>query len=262
MVVTDLTTVIAMSRAATDPLAQVARLDGVDQAVAQTRHLLDRLAGHRVLRRQGEAVRTESLLRGAAAAASVELGRAVEVDEVRSSAEAGSRADPTLRGAVRAYLELGGLVAVWRPAPRQALARLHTLAARDLVPATDLGRPRVGESTDRLAQLTDVVIATQAPALVVAAVVHGELATLRPFGSADRVVAMVASRLVLIDRGLDPGGYAVVEVGHQVEADAVALAAFATGTATGLASWVLHYGEAVQAGAREALAIAESILRG
>jgi hypothetical protein len=256
--------VIAMSSATTeDPLAPLARLDGVEQAVAETRLALDRLAGHRVLRRRANAVRTESILRGAAGAASVELGREVTTDEVRASADEQVAADAVVRGALRAYAELGPLVRVWHQAPRQALARLHALAAHDLVPADDLGRPRDRGATDRLAQLAEVVATTSAPALVVAAVVHGELATLAPFGSADRVVAMAASRLVLIDRGLDVGGYAVVEVGHQhgVE-DTAALEAFASGTAAGLRTWVLHYGAAVRAGAQEAAAIAESILRG
>ena len=251
------------SAAPTDPLAAVASLGGVDQSVAATRIALDRLAAHRTMRRRGDAVRTESLLRGAAAAASVELGRSVSADEVRTAPDEGDAADPFVRGAYRAYVEIGSLVQVWHRAPRQALARLHTLTAHDLVPADDLGRPRDIASTNRLAQLAEVVAATDAPALVVAAVVHGELSTLKPFGSADRVVAMAASRLVLVDRGLDPGGYAVVEVGHQDRPkDEAALAAFASGTENGLMTWVLHYGEAVRAGARDALAIAESILRG
>lgn len=246
-----------------DPLGPIAALSGIDQSVAETRLLLDRLAGHRALRRRGDAVRTESMLRGAAIAASVELGRSVDVDETRAAAVDGADAEPLVRGALRAYVELGLLVDVWRRAPRQALARLHTLAARDLAPPEELGRPRPGEPADRVTQLAEIVSATNAPALVVAAVVHGELSTLRPFGSADRVVAMAASRIVLVERGMDPGGYAVVEVGHRDPAeDDAALRAFASGTAHGLATWVLHYGRAVRAGAREAIAIAESIGRG
>jgi hypothetical protein len=246
-----------------DPLAPLVALPGVQDAILATRLAVDRLAAHRVLRRRGDEVRTESVLRGAALAASTELGRPVAPAELRASADDGVHADPMVRGSLRAYAEVGSLVPVWRQAPRQALARLHTLAARDVVSADALGRPQGAGSTARLDQLAEVLAATHVPALVVAAVVHGELATLRPFGSADRVVAMAASRLVLIDRGLDPGGYAVVEIGHQDRAeDDVALRAFASGTVEGVAAWVLHCAAAVRAGAREALAIAESILRG
>ena len=245
-----------------DPLAGVSSLPGVDETVAATRLALDRMAGHRVQRRRGDAVRTESLLRGASGAAAVQLGRTVDLEEARAAVEDHAGADPVVRGAVRAYADIGSLAQVWRQAPRQALARLHMIAARDLVAPDALGRPRGPAETDRLAQLGEVILATDAPAVVVAAVVHGELATLQPFGSADRVVAMAASRLVLLDRGLDPGGYAVVEVGHQDVQDPAALSGFTDGTGAGVAAWLIHYGSAVQKGAQEALAIAESILRG
>ncbi len=249
--------------AAADPLVDIAALPGVETAIAATRLSIDRLAGHRVLRRRGGAVREESALRGAAIAASIELGRPVDVGEIRSAAQTSSGADPVVIGAARAYAEIGALAAIWRQAPRQALARLHTLAARELVSADDLGRPRPGAATERMAMLAGVVTSTPAPAVVVAAVVHGELATLQPFGSADRVVAMAASRIVLVERGLDPGAYAVVEIGHRDRsADDAALDGFVSGTADGVAQWVVHYAAAVQAGAREAMAIAESIMRG
>jgi len=47
-----------------------------------------------------------------------------------------------------------------------------------------------------------------------AAVVHGELATLAPFGSADGIVARAAARLTLVTRGVDPKSVSVPEVGH------------------------------------------------
>ena len=56
---------------------------------------------------------------------------------------------------------------------------------------------------------------TSAPAVVVAAVVHGELLGLDAFAPASGVVARVAVRLTLIDRGLDPKSLVVVEAGHR-----------------------------------------------
>ena len=43
-------------------------------------------------------------------------------------------AGPVLAGAVRVAEEQGRLLGVWRTSPLQALARLHVLAAADLVP--------------------------------------------------------------------------------------------------------------------------------
>ena len=97
---------------------------------------------------------------------------------------------------------------------RQALARLHALAAADLVDEDRLGRPRAdAEIGPRLELLVDVVTGkSDVPAAVLAAVAHGELLTLAPFGSADGLVARGVSRLVTIANGLDPHGLGVPEV--------------------------------------------------
>ena len=102
---------------------------------------------------------------------------------------------------------------------------------------------------------------TQASAPVVAAVAHGELLTLQPFGSADGVVARAVSRLVTIASGLDPHGLGVPEVSwmRQPAAYRDAARGFAGGTSDGVARWLVLCCRAMQAGAQEALSIAETI---
>ena len=123
-----------------------------------------------------------------------------------------------LAGALRVSEALEGgatsLVGVWQRAPLQAIARLHALAAADLADDDRLGRPRGDADVGRrLALLADIVTGgTRVPAPVLAAVVHGELLTLEPFGTADGVVARAVSRLVTIASGLDPHGLGVPEV--------------------------------------------------
>jgi hypothetical protein len=136
------------------------------------------------------------------------------------------------------------------------------LAAADLVDAALLGRPTGG--AERLDILVDVLGATSAPAVVVAAVVHGEVLSLDAFAPVSGVVAMAAVRLTLVERGLDPKSLVVVEAGHRelrTEYDA-ALDAYRDGTPAGLAQWLGHCADAVVAGAREAMAICEAIARG
>ena len=126
--------------------------------------------------------------------------------------------DPLLAGALRVSEALEGgattLVGVWQKAPMQALARLHMLAAADLVDDDRLGRPRSDADVGpRLELLVDVVTGkSDVPATVLAAVAHGELLTLAPFGTADGLVARGVSRLVTIASGLDPHGLGVPEV--------------------------------------------------
>ena len=58
------------------------------------------------------------------------------------------------------------------------------------------------------------MLATDAPALLVAAVVHAELAAAAPFASHNGLVARAAERLVLVARGLDEKSLVVPEAGH------------------------------------------------
>ncbi len=167
-----------------------------------------------------------------------------------------------MQGALRAQSAIGSLADTWTRAPRQALARLHALAAADLLPADDLGRPAPG-TAERLDTLAAVLAATSAPAVVVAAIVHGELLGLDAFPPASGVVARAAVRLTLVERGLDPKSLVVVEAGHRElrEDYDAALAAYRTGTPEGVARWLVHCADALVAGAREAVAICEAIAR-
>jgi hypothetical protein len=214
-----------------------------------------------VLRRRSADVSAESLLRGAWASALLS-GSDVTLPAVRAGAAAG---EPLVQGALRAQGALGELADTWRHAPRQALARLHALVAADLVAADHLGRPTGGAPVvARLDTLAGVLAETQAPAVVVAAVVQGELLGLDAFAPVSGIVARAAARLTLIERGLDPKSLVVVEVGHleRREELTAALAGYRAGGLEAVAAWVRHCAAAVEAGAREATAVCEALTRG
>ena len=151
-------------------------------------------------------------------------------------------------------------MSVWERAPLQALARLHTLAAADLVDGSMLGRPRPDgpEHAGRLAALAQVVLAAPWPAPVLVAVVHGELLTLQPFGSADGVVARTAARLTMISSGLDPHGLTVPEVGHLRTGAQYREAAAGFADGTDVPGWIVVVCNALVAGAREGSSIADT----
>lgn len=178
--------------------------------------------------------------------------------------------DPVVQGALRATAEVPALAGVWSTAPGQALARIHLLAAKNLAEATDhpagaveaLGRPRAGIDQARFDQLLRLASApTKAPAVVVAALIHGELATIAPFGLADGVTARIAERVVLVARGVDTKAVSVPEAGHVKLARAYRplLEAYATGTPDGVGAWVRHCCEAYARGGEEGIAICRSL---
>ena len=232
----------ACAAAADDPLAAVAQLPGVVEAAAGARAAVDRLLASRVLRRQSAEVSVEAGLRCARASAALD-GVEISLDELRSIGSP----NPVIQGALRVSTELGALSETFIRAPRQVLARLHVLAAADLTSAERLGRPREGEDAAmvarRLGALAELLAQpTKAPAVVVAAIVHGELLTLQPFAESNGLVARGASRLVLLARGLDPKALTSPDVGHLELRDeyAGAAAGYADGGADGLAAWVAH----------------------
>lgn len=243
-----------------DPLAPLLELPGVRAASDASRTAIDRLLGHKVLRRESAGVSSESALRGARASAALE-GVDVPLAQVRT----GDVSEPTLQGALRVSVGLGSMVDTWDRAPGQVLARMHVLAAADLVPAAELGRP-APSSGGRLGGVFGLVTgATTAPAVLIAAVVHGELAAVEPFAVGNGVVARAAGRLTGIARGLDPKAVSVPEVGFAelgAQAYADALAGYRSGTADGVAGWLVHCARATELGAAEGLAICESLLRG
>ncbi|MEP7177999.1 MAG: oxidoreductase [Pseudonocardiales bacterium] len=245
-----------------DPLAQLLELPGVADGVTAARGAVDALLNNRTLRRRSGDVSAESSLRGAWASAWL-AGTEMALDDVRSGAAA---ADPVVQGALRVQAAIPGLADTWTHAPRQALARLHALAAADLVADTSgLGRPAPARAVAaRLDTLTAVLVTTSVPAVVVAAIVHGELLSLDAFAPVSGVVARAAVRLTLIDRGLDPKSLVVVEAGHrELRAEYIAaLEAYRTGTPGGIAQWLRHCADAVVAGARESSAICEAMARG
>ncbi|MFI9360403.1 oxidoreductase [Kitasatospora sp. NPDC053057] len=290
----------------TDPLAPLAQLPGVPDAVAEVRKAVDRLYGHRVMRRRAAEVTSESALRGARASAAV-AGADWPLEEVRRRTDFSLDAEArTVGAALRIAAEAGQLLSVWRHSPLQVLARLHLLAVGDADPAA--GRPRrAGERAEelfplelkpvesvevdagvgplpvlppapdaeevaaRLDQLSRLLVARAeghgvgTPALVVAAVVHGELLALRPFGTHNGLIARAAQRIVLIAEGLDPKSICPAEVGlAELGTDTYrrALAGYLAGTPEGMAAWIAHCGRALRLGVRESTAVCEAMQRG
>ncbi|KUI33119.1 oxidoreductase [Mycobacterium sp. IS-1742] len=240
----------------TDPLAPLVELPGVAEAGDEARAALGRAHRHKTNLRGWPATAAEAALR-AARASSVLDGGSLQLGETGDP-------DPVLAGALRVSQALEGgataLVDVWQRAPLQALARLHSLAAADLTDDEHLGRPRADAGVGRRLELLVGILTggSRAPAPVLAAVAHGELLTLAPFGTADGVVARGVSRLVTIASGLDPHGLGVPEVYWMRQSGDYLAAArgFASGTPDGLTAWLLLSCRALHEGAREALQIA------
>ena len=229
-----------------DPFIAAASLEGIPSAYAATRDGLDSLLRDRGLRRSTPESTGESLLLGASATAAIE-GSAYDVEALKAG-----EGDATARGAVLLSTELLGLIPVWNRSPLQAIARIHALAAAGNADADDLGRPSNPAGAERLNLLARLLgQPTEAPGLVVAALVHAEIATAGAFVSHNGVVARAAERLVLVAKGVDPASVIVPEAGHaaEVEGYRAALASYERGDSSGIHQWLMYASQAFSRGA-------------
>ncbi len=278
-----------LAAAADDPLAGLLGLDGVAEAVDGARAACEDLRWHEGFRRRWREVRAEADLRAVRGSAAVD-GARVPLTAVRRLAVGAAADDSELRvvaGALRATT----LAARWRPdlgarsGPPlppwgELLARLHTAAMRDLLSPEELGRLRADDQprdltglgpapvgavlAGRMTLLSRTLDATRVPALVAAAVLHGELLTLRPFVAGNGVVARTAARLLIGARGLDPTGAVVAESGWAQSPNPYlgAAAGFGTGTAQGVGAWIGFVARSVVAGADVGREVADAVLAG
>lgn len=286
-----------MSSPVVDALQDLSRLPGVEDGVAAAREACTQLRWHQALRRRIPEAAAESRVRGAAASALLEGAEpagsggstALVRDLMRGAVAWDSRAeDPVWRvlaGVVRATAATEHVGPAQLRAPAQVLASLHTATAGQLLPMSQVGRPRVAderclewaelgpapepaEMQERLALVHELIATVpggRVPVLLVAAVAHAEIVTSRPFVLGNGVVARAVERVVLRAGGLDPTGVAVPEVGHADRAGTDyrgALSAYGTGTADGVRLWLLHCSQAVERAAAEGSRIADAVLAG
>ena len=274
---------------AADAVARLAELPGIPEQVEAAREACTRLRWHQALRRRIPEAAAESRVRGAVASAELE-GASMPLDAVRDIVRGAATwsvaPDPVervVRGVVGATTESEHLRGLVLRSPLQALARLHTVSCAGLLPDAALGRPRVdGEDC---AELTDLGPAPSAaavadrlrgvvavlgavprlPVVVAAAVVHAEIATVRPFVRGNPVVARALDRAVTQAGGLDPTGVAVTEAGHGAQGSAPyvgALAAYGRGDVAGVGLWISHCCTAIRAAAADGEAVADAVLAG
>lgn len=275
-----------MTRA--DILRDMATWPTVAPLVDEVREACTQLRWHPALRRRIPEAAAESRVRGARASADLDGARVEEATVRRmvcGAAEPATGRDATdavVRAAVQATVEAEHVAPLLRKAPGQAITRIAVAVGAPLLPAeavarprragedvlelTDLGRPPAAtEVAARLQGICALVVDPDAPAYVVAALAHAQLAHVRPFVRGNGLVARAVERAYVVTSGLDPTGVAVPEVGLGFEGSAAyvgSLAAYATGRPEGVELWLTHWGRSMLAAVEEGRRIADAVLAG
>jgi len=209
-------------------LAAVAKEPTVLALVSDVTAALDAIYMERGLNRVE--VSERSLLLGGWASAALE---GAEYPWVEMGGLAGARDEPlvqVVRAAMRATTAAVGAVGDRALGAYGVIAKIAAAAGAGFVSEADLGQPRVdsvaddplnlggvppvSEMRDRLRAIAQLWSApAEVSALVLAGVVHAELALARPFYWGSGLVARAVPRYLLMARGLDPAGFLAPEKG-------------------------------------------------
>ena len=257
------------SQSTADPLSNLLSIPGVSSDCESTLKAIDELMWNRAIRRYKDALIPYT--RRIAGFATAALDGAQMPKDPTMEPEVspmGSLSDQGLL--VTAEADLQRLA--FKTEPLKVLARLHTFVSTD----EDRGRPRTVNEVndplrlgslpphevlqDRMSQLVDLVIESKAPSILVAAIAHGELATLRPFTQGSYLVARASTRLILAARDVDNDGLVMSEYGAFLlgrPAYVKALTGYMSGTREGVGAWVTWQGEAIKRGSEMAKELAE-----
>ena len=249
-------------RSGRDPLVELATDPATAEILAAARAEIDALLWRRDVRSNAVEVAASSMERGARDSAAIDGADLAVVDD--------SPMGRVLDAAIRLTAAVPGQVEVFATAPLQALAHLHALTATGFVPDDELGRPRAGDRADdplnlgavppaaaaseRLSLLARTLTTpTEAPALLVAAIAHAELAVVRPFTWGSDLVARAAVRLVIAGRGVDPSLFSIPEHGmFEMGRPAYvrALQGYSSGTREGVLAFISWHTTACAMGAK------------
>ncbi|SPT54286.1 Uncharacterised protein [Actinomyces bovis] len=291
------------AEAANAPLLEALRVIDAEPRVraanAALRQATAELRWSQVLRRRWREARAEATLRCAVASGAVE-GAVVSAGVLRervaraelsraTSGDAGLDAVVALwrAGARLTTLmpDLGGAGGGHPVTARELLAGLHRDVVAPLLAGGQLTQAQVaapraegeapaeggpGTAPDgaalraRLDGLLALLDLPEAPALVRAALVHGELVSARPFVAGNAALGRLLVRHLVVLAGLEPTGTAVAEVypARFPQAYREAAAAYATGSADGVVTWVLWQAEALLAGIEEAHGLLRQVQAG
>ncbi len=252
---------MATSPGTSDPLAGLPLSEQSSRLLSATRDEIDAVLWDRGIRAKAAEVAAASAMRGARDSAAIDGADTAVVDDSPMGRILGNA--QVLTGRIPA------LVDTWTTAPLQVLAELHAIAAQGFASDEERGRPRSGDEvrdplnmgllppssviSPRMASLATVITTSTSPALLIAAIVHGELSALRPFEIGSGLVARASVRLVMASKGIDPSLFTIPEHGMFElgrPAYVAAIREYSAGTAEGINAYVTWFATALAMGAK------------
>jgi hypothetical protein len=243
-----------------DSLSQLLNIKPIDEAVKSALKSIDELNWNRTYRNRKDLVPMARRV-GAYASAAIE-GAAMPADPNHNPDD--SPMGILSQSALGVTAEVEFQLKTFLKTPLQSWARLHSFIETD----AERGRPRtsnevvdplhIGQPIDsvllesRMNDLVNLAQNSKAPAVLVAAILHAELATIAPFVRGSQMIARATSRMFLQAKQIDQlqlvmPEYGLYKIGRAKYAKA--LIAYKTGTVEGVTEWVETHSKALEIGA-------------
>lgn len=243
-----------------DVLLQLASLPAIADICDTSRNKIDEVQWNREVRKQDASFIT--YIRRMSGYASAALEGAVMPDDPMREPDTSAMGNVANQGlAITAAADLE--YATFMHSPMQVWARLHSIIDQ----SEERGRPRTSDSVqdplhlgqvipadvmhERLTSLAHIVTTTEAPAVLVSAMVHAELATLRPFTQGSYLIARASVRMILAGKHVDEKLLSSPEFGmHSLGRSAYvsALRAYSEGTIEGMTRFISWHTQCLEKG--------------
>lgn len=244
----------------TDYLQQLAEVPAIAEICHTSRKHIDDVQWNREIRKQDDSFTT--YIRRMSGYATAALDGAVMADDPMREPDASAMGDVANQGlSITAAADLEATT--FMHSPMQVWARLHSIIDQ----SEERGRPRTTDASqdplhlgpavpveimqERLTQLAHIITSTKAPAVLVSAIAHAEIATLRPFTQGSYLVARASVRMILAGRHVDEKLLSSPEFGMYSlgrSAYVAALRSYSTGTVEGVTELVQWHAQALEAG--------------
>jgi hypothetical protein len=243
-----------------DPLQQLLEDSRITQVTTAALKSIDELNWNRSVRNNPELIPLARRVSGYASAALEGASMPADPRQDPDDSPMGQLSTAALGITAEVEFQLGTFLKT----PLQTWARLHSFVDS----SADRGRPRttnevidplhIGTPLDhslienRLDSLVALLNSSTAPAVLLSAIAHAEIATVAPFTKGSQMIARATSRLVLQSKNVDQLKLVMPEYGfYKIGRNpyAKALIEYQTGTLEGVSDWIELHSQAIHIGA-------------
>lgn len=244
-----------------DPLSNLLKIESISDSISAALKAVDELNWDRSVRNNKELIPIARRISGYASSALEGASMPADPRQAPDDSPMGQLSNAALGITAEVDFQL----ATFLKTPLQTWARLHSFIEQseergrprtdnEVIDPLHIGQPIPHELIEsRLNGLVELIAKSAAPAVLISAIAHAELATIAPFKKGSQMIARATTRLVLQSKNIDQLKLVMPEYGFYKfgrNSYAKGLMAYQSGTTEGVTEWVELHSQAVIIGAK------------